>query len=351
MKPEVPGDLYGRRRQDRLMRAMATMVEALDRVAGLDTGRPPVTSVDRDLHVVVERVRTETPDVRSVTFVPDEGTTLPPWQPGSHVDVQLPSGRVRQYSLCGDPADRDRYRIAVRRIGVASQEVHEELHLGRRMTLRGPRNAFPLVRAERYLFIAGGIGVTPILPMLRAVSAGGADWRFIYCGRSRESMPLLEELATFDPARTWIRPDDEYGVPVSGSELLAGAEGATVYCCGPAALTTGLRMDLPASGARELHSERFSPPPITAGEPFEVQLGAGGRVLTVAADESALDAVRRVRPDVAYSCRQGFCGTCRVGLLAGEADHRDHVLAGDERACSFLPCVSRAERDRLVLDL
>lgn len=270
MEPEIPRDLFGHRRADRLMRGMAAMVNAFDRVAVLDRRRPPVTAVDRDLRVIVEQVRTEATDVRSVSVVPESSTSLPAWHPGSHVDVVLPSGQVRQYSLCGDPADRERYRIAVRRIGAGSGEVHTALSAGQRLTLRGPRNAFPLVRADRYLFIAGGIGITPILPMVRTVAANAADWRLIYCGRSRQSMPLLGELDDLDPARVWIRPDDEYGVPVSGGELLEQADGATVYCCGPARMTAGLRVDLPTSGARELHSERFSPPPIVAGQPFEV---------------------------------------------------------------------------------
>lgn len=351
MDRELPRDLYGRGRTDRLMRSMAAVVNAFDRIAQLDRRRPPVTAVDRNLRLSVEQVRSEAVGVRSVSLVAPDGSALPAWHPGAHLDVALPSGRVRQYSLCGDPTDRGRYRIAVRRIGAGSEEVHESLRPGDGITVRGPRNAFPLVRSDRYLFVAGGIGITPILPMLRAAESAGSDWHIVYCGRSRDSMPFLDELAEFPAAKTWIRPDEEYGAPVAGDELLESAAGAAVYCCGPAPLITGLRLGFPASGARELHFERFSPPPIVAGTPFEVELRRSGHLLTVPAEESALEVIRRVRPDIAYSCRQGFCGTCRVSLLAGTPEHRDGALTEDERAHAFMPCVSRAEHGRLVLDL
>src|SRR5699024_5180113 len=181
---------------------------------------------------------------------------------------------------------------------------------GDHLTVRGPRHAFPFIPSGRYLFLAGGIGITAILPMVRAAAAAGADWRLVYCGRSRETMPFRAEMTALDPTRVWIRPDDDYGVPASGQELLAHApDGARVYCCGPVPMITGVRLDLPASRATALHYERFSPPPIVAGRPFEVELARTGRVLQVPADRSALEVIRDEYPDIAYSCRQGFCGT------------------------------------------
>ncbi|MFJ7211339.1 PDR/VanB family oxidoreductase [Amycolatopsis sp. NPDC098790] len=274
--------------------------------------RPPVRAVDRNLHLVVEEVRSEAEDVVSLRLA--NGGPLPGWRPGAHLDLVLPSGLVRQYSLCGDPSEKDHYRIAVRKIGVASAEVHA-LEPGTRVTVRGPRTAFPFVGGGPFLFIAGGIGITPILPMVHTAAANGADWRLVYTGRSRESMPFLDELP--DDDRVWIRPDTEYGVPASGAELLEGLpEGAAVYCCGPVPMITGVRVDLALKNCA-VHFERFAPPPIVAGEPFRLTLRSSGQVLDVPGDRTALDVLLEARPATPYSCRQGFCGTCAVPTAGG----------------------------------
>ncbi|GAA2794142.1 PDR/VanB family oxidoreductase [Saccharopolyspora taberi] len=341
----IPPRLDTGRGTDRFLWLLARGAAAVERF-GRRGRRPPVVPVDRDLRVVVEQVRAEAEGVVSLRLAAADGGRLPAWQPGAHLDVVLPSGRIRQYSLSGDPADRC-YRIAVRLIpgGSGSGEIHEEVGEGTPLTLRGPRNAFPFVTADRYLFIAGGIGITPILPMVRTAAARGADWRLIYTGRSLESMPFLEEL---DDDRVWVRPDTEYGIPASGAELLEHVSGdVPVYCCGPTPMITGVRID---AENRQVHWERFAPPPVVGGEPFRVELARTGRVLDVPADRSALDVVREVLPQTAYSCRQGFCGTCKVRVLSGEVDHRDQVLTDDERGDHMTLCVSRAQ-DRLVIDL
>ncbi|MEU3020164.1 PDR/VanB family oxidoreductase [Nocardiopsis sp. NPDC007018] len=315
-------------------------------------GHPPRVP-DGDLPVRIARVERPAPDVAALTLVPARpGTTLPRWQPGHHVDTVLGDGVVRPYSLCGDPRDRSSYRIAVRRVpgGTGSALAHA-LAAGDTIALRGPRNAFPFTRAEHYLFVAGGIGITPILPMVRAAHAAGRPFRFVYSGRNRESMPFLDELpAASDHADVLVRPDDEYGRP-DAAELLDGiAPGTAVYVCGPAPLIAALRGRVPP--ASPFFSERFSPPTVSDGRRFEVRLGPDGPVVTVPEDESALDAVLRVRPETAYSCRQGFCGTCRVGLLSGTPDDRDRPTGGSPRGTGFALCVSRAdEGERLVLDL
>ncbi|WP_326956588.1 PDR/VanB family oxidoreductase [Amycolatopsis sp. NBC_01286] len=274
--------------------------------------RPPVRAVDRNLPLTVEAVRPEAEGVVSLRLA--NGTPLPSWRPGAHIDLVLPSGLVRQYSLCGDPTENDHYRIAVRRIGVASAEVHA-LRAGARVTVRGPRTAFPFVGEGPFWFVAGGIGITPILPMVHRAAAKGADWRLVYTGRSRATMPFLDELAHYDRVR--IRPDAEYGVPASGAELLDGMpDGASVYCCGPVPMIAGLRVDL-ALTTGAVHFERFAPPPIVAGAPFTLTLRRSGRVLDVPGDRSALDVVREALPDTPYSCRQGFCGTCAVPTADG----------------------------------
>lgn len=308
----------------------------------------PVRRTGFDLDLVVESVTQEADDVVSVTLRAPGGGQLPSWRPGSHLDVFLPSGRQRQYSLCGDPADRHRYRIAVRRIADGeggSLEIHQTLRAGDTLHVRGPRNAFPLVDAPSYLFLAGGIGITPILPMARAAGARG---QLIYTGRTRSAMPFLAEL----PANADIRPDDERGVPVV-EELIARAEpGAAVYVCGPPPMLEAAqrcKFELDPTGS--LHTERFSALPVTDGRPFRIELARSRKTVRVEANETALSAIRRAAPDVTYSCRQGFCGTCRAGVLAGEVDHRDRLLTDAERGDRMLICVSRAAGDELVLDL
>ncbi|MEJ8279862.1 PDR/VanB family oxidoreductase [Pseudonocardia spirodelae] len=326
----------------------ATALSALTTLtAGLATAgarrRRPVTEVDRTVAVTVGAVTRPCRDVAVLDLVGDGDGDLPAWRPGAHVDVELPSGLLRQYSLCGDPADRRRYRIAVRAVpgGSGSAQVHA-LTPGTRLRLHGPRNAFPLATAPAYLFVAGGIGITPIAPMVRDAHAAGVEWRLVHTGRDLASMPLSDELAALAPDRVLRRPDDAGGPPSAGA-LLAGADPeAAVYCCGPPPMIEALRAALPAG--QRFHSERFSPPPIRDGRPFTVAI-AGGPEIAVPADRTALDAVREVRPDVPYSCRQGFCGTCHVRVLEGTtvADP-----AGPGRTAL---CVGRAAGERIVVDL
>jgi ferredoxin-NADP reductase len=350
----TPPDLRGRQRADRMFRALGTLITFYDWLTAAFARRPPIRRVERDLKLVVDEVRAEASDVRSLRLVCADGSELPSWQPGSHLDVLLPSGRCRQYSLCGDPADRSSYWIAVRRLadgGGGSRELHDSISTGSTLTIRGPRNAFPYVDAAGYLFIAGGIGITPILPMVKQAAAGSKPWQLVYTGRSRASMPFLDELIALDPARVRIRPYDEYGFPCTGAELLEYAPaGATVYCCAPPTMIANVRRDRPASAAAALHYERFTTPPVVGGTPFEIELRRSNRVLTVPADRSALDVIRGTAPNVAYSCQQGFCGTCRTRVISGDVEHRDRVLTDRERTDTMTICVSRGRGGRIVLD-
>ncbi|MFF4172635.1 PDR/VanB family oxidoreductase [Streptomyces sp. NPDC001744] len=283
-----------------------------------------------------------------------EGAGLPAWQPGAHVDLVLPSGLVRQYSLCGDPADTGAYTVATRLIGSGeggrggSREVHEQVREGMEIEIRGPRNRFPLVAAPAYVFVAGGIGITPVLPMLRAVEAAGAEWRLVYGGRSRATMPYLAEVEALGGDRVTVVAEDESGYPDLGF-LGHVPDGTAVYCCGPDGLMDAVGAAMPAGRAPRL--ERFSAAAPTDGAPFEAELRRSGRTVAVAAGQSLLDAVRAELPDVPYSCRQGFCGTCRQRVLEGGIDHRDDLLTDAERDGSMLLCVSRCTGKRLVLDL
>ncbi|MFE2289542.1 PDR/VanB family oxidoreductase [Streptomyces sp. NPDC059452] len=285
-----------------------------------------------------------------------EGAQLPPWQPGAHLDLVLPSGLVRQYSLCGDPDDPGTYTVATRLVADGrggSREVHEQLQEGEEIEVRGPRNRFPLVAAEAYVFVAGGIGITPILPMLRSLAARGADWRLLYGGRSRASMPFLDEIEKLgaEGGRVTVVAQDEAGHPDTAAALADIAPGTAVYCCGPEPLMAAVTAALPEG--RTLHLERFSAATGEAGDSgaFEVELHRSGRTVQVAAGQSVLAAVREELPHVSYSCEQGFCGTCQQRVLAGEIDHRDELLTDDERGDSMLICVSRCRSGRLVLDL
>ncbi len=360
---QLPADLFGKRDRDRAVRVFDAMATARLRWAALVNRRDLHPKVDeRRLALVVteRRVEAHDQDVVSLRLEARDGRELPAWRPGAHLDLELPSGKLRQYSLCGDPADTRAYRVAVRRIqdgGGGSVEVHDALPVGTPIVVRGPRNAFPFAvpgygsPAVHLHFVAGGIGITPILPMARLAMRLGLDWSMVYVGRSRETIPFLDEIETFGD-RVTVRTDDEHGLPDVAALLPGVTTGSAVYCCGPVPMTHTVAGAVRRMRGVELHSERFSPPPVVNGRSFEIQLASTGEVLRVPADESALATLLKSRPDQPYSCRQGFCRTCKVRVLAGEPDHRDTVLTEDERADGdMLACVSRCDGGRLVLDL
>lgn len=348
-----PADLYGRRGHDRLVAFLCGVGAVLEGFAKASRWQPSrVKPVERKLTATVIKRELVAPDVVALTLADPDGGLLPSWTPGGHIDVLLPSGRRRQYSLCGPPGRRTDYRIAIRRIadgGGGSIEMHDTLKVGDTCQFEGPRNAFYLGTAERdVLFVIGGIGVTPILPMIQVAAQRGIDWRAIYTGRSREYMPLLDEVVSVGPDRVTVWADDERGRFPTVDELLAGAGPATaVYVCGPSAMLEAVRVARNEHAGAPLHYERFSPPPIVDGVPFELELARSGQVLTVPANRTALDVMLDRDPTTPYSCRQGFCGTCRVKLLGGRADHRGRAAVGDD---DMLVCVSRADGERVVID-
>ncbi|MCL6670977.1 MULTISPECIES: PDR/VanB family oxidoreductase [Streptomyces] len=282
------------------------------------------------------------------------GEDLPAWEPGAHVDVVLGPELERQYSLCGDPADRSAWRIAVLREPAGrggSAHVHEQLGVGDKVRVRGPRNHFRLEDAPRYRFVAGGIGITPILPMLAAAEAAGAEWTLLYGGRTRHSLAFTGELARYGD-RVTVAPQDETGLLDLGSVLGDLPADTLVYCCGPGPLLDAVEERCPAG---RLRVERFTPKAQEAGEngAFEVELAQSGRTVTVAPDVSVLDAVRAAGVEVLFSCTEGTCGTCETDVLEGTPDHRDSVLTDAERESgeTMMICVSRCRGRRLVLDL
>lgn len=306
----------------------------------------PVRPGGFDRDVVVEAVEQVALDVVALTLRAPGGGVLPSWRPGAHLELFLPSGRQRRYSLCGNPRDRFRYRIAVRLVpggDGGSREVHEVLRAGSVLRVRGPRNAFGFVEAPSYLFLAGGIGITPILPMVRAAGTRG---QLVYLGSSRERMPFLDELPGAE-----VRPDDEFGPPDVAELLAKAAPGAAVYVCGPAGmLAAAQRLAFEINPTGSLHVERFAPAPVEGGREFDLTLARTGRTVRVGATETALAAIQRANPQVPYSCRQGFCGSCETRVLSGAVEHRDRVPKALARPDRIRPCVSRAAGDSLVLD-
>ena len=314
--------------------------------------------------VTVTQARWEADGVLSLTLTASNGEPLPDWSAGAHIDLELPSGLVRQYSLCGDPS-QSAYTIAVLREPNGrggSAEVHDTALVGRELRIRGPRNHFRLEPAEFYVFVAGGIGVTPILAMVREAADRGVPWSLHYGGRCADTMAFSRELLDQAGGDVTIRTDDRDG-PLPLDEIVRGcAPGTGVYACGPAGMlravrtaVADLRPDL------DLRTEQFTadkdapaaPIADDAARPFEVELARSGETVVVPPGASILDAVREVRPEVMSSCEEGFCGTCETKVLAGSPIHRDTILTEREREknTTMMICVGSCASERLVLDL
>ncbi len=319
-----------------------------------------LTLTTRELETVarVEAKVSAATGVTALTLRALDGQPLPRWEPGSHVDLVLDGVATRQYSLCGDPADQQNWRLGILRDANGSGGslyVHDQLAAGDVVRVRGPRNNFPLAPAQRYLFIAGGIGITPMLPMIRAARAAGAEWQLVYGGRERSSMAFLDELAGYgERVRVW--PQDERGfLPLD--ELLGTPQADTlVYCCGPGPLLDAVERACAPWPKGALHVERFVAKPLTEPvltEAFQVHLSQSDLTLTVPVDRSILSVVEEAGVGVLSSCGEGTCGTCETAVLEGTPDHRDSVLDEAQRDAGdcMMICVSRSCTPRLVLDL
>ncbi|MEU7180045.1 MULTISPECIES: PDR/VanB family oxidoreductase [Streptomyces] len=298
---------------------------------------------------IVERIDRVAEDVVSLTL---RGATGPlaPWEPGAHIDLALPNWLTRQYSLCGDPADRECYRIAARYEPLSrggSEYLHRFLRRGRTLDVSLPRNHFPLAPAPRYLFLAGGIGITPILPMLRAAVAAEIPASLVYVGQTLATMPFADELRSSHGDRVRIVATRQQGRP-DLADLASTLDPATVvYCCGPASMLAAAQAAFPAE---RLHTERFHPAvrSFAPDTPFEAVCARSAQTIQVPADESLLEALIHAGHPVASGCREGVCGSCELTVVAGEPEHRDDIGAPAGR---MYACVSRALSPRLVLDL
>ncbi|MEA5453758.1 PDR/VanB family oxidoreductase [Sinomonas sp. JGH33] len=314
---------------------------------------------ERQFELLVKQMTWEADGVLSVSLVHPDGKSLPEWQPGAHIDLTLKGSLVRQYSLCGDPTDESLYRVAVLREQAAlggSEYVHEALRPGHRIHVAGPRNNFALIAAERYVFIAGGIGITPILGMIRLAESAGADWVLWYGGRRRQSMAFLDELESYGD-RVNVVPEDQYGRLDLAAILDAPQDGTLIYCCGPEPLLAAVEERTASWPEGSLQVERFKARAVEApaeGEQgFTVECHRSGRSVDVAAGCSIVDALASAGVRVPTSCRDGICGTCETKVVEGVPDHRDSVLSASEKAkgTCMMVCVSRSRTPRLVLDL
>jgi ferredoxin-NADP reductase len=328
----------------------------------LTRARPAYREVEVD--VEVRRRDTVSDGVVTLTLADPSGADLPEWAPGAHIDLMMTPSLVRQYSLCGDTANRAEWQVGVlldpdSRGG--SQFVHDKLHEGATVRVRGPRNHFPLVGSPRYLFIAGGIGITPMLPMIAAAEAAGADWSLLYGGRTRSSMAFVDDLRRHGQRVTVCARDAEEGKSFRASldsVLTPPGENTLVYCCGPEGLLSAAEDACKTWPEGSLHIERFSAKALEEPSPdslatFEVECQRSGVTVTVPQGKSVYEVCDDAGVDVLGSCMEGVCGTCECDVLEGEPDHRDSVLNDAEKARNdvMMICVSRSRSERLVLDL
>ncbi|UST56194.1 PDR/VanB family oxidoreductase (plasmid) [Comamonadaceae bacterium OTU4NAUVB1] len=318
------------------------------------------THADTKMPLRVARAYDVAEGIRSFELVQPDGSELPPFTPGSHVKVQTPSGAMRKYSLSNDPAERDRYVITVKRDAAGqggSVSMHDDVKEGDTLPTSVPDNAFPLVeKAKGYLFIAGGIGITPILSMIRSFGElPPAPWKLFYLTRSPASTAFLDDLSQPE-LKKQVRIHHDQGDPARTFDLWPALEKpntAHVYCCGPRPLMEAVRDMTGHWSPANVHFESFNEGGGVRPEdqPFKVKLARSGGEYNVPVGQSILSVLREHGCDAASSCESGTCGTCRTGLLGGEADHRDMVLMPEEMEHQIMICVSRARSPELVLDL
>lgn len=318
---------------------------------------------EETLRVVVRRSESQGQGVLVLDLAAADGGELPPFEAGAHVDLHLGEGLVRQYSLCGDPADRRVYRLGILRDPNSrggSIAAHERLTEGTVVDIGVPRNLFPLeAGARRSILVGGGIGVTPMIAMAHALAAGGAPFELHYCGRSRSSCAFLGELAAAPFSAQVHTHFDDGAVEqrLNLVEVLTGADAGThLYVCGPSGFMDWViaeagRLGLPTG---QIHKEYFQvEPPAGASKAFDVALKKSGKTVHVAENQSIVEALAGVGIKIKVSCEQGVCGTCLCNVLDGTPDHRDVFLTDEEKADNdqILLCCSRALSDTLVLDL
>ncbi|SDO06507.1 phthalate 4,5-dioxygenase reductase subunit [Lutimaribacter pacificus] len=305
----------------------------------------------------VAKRRDLTPSISEFTLVPVDQVDLPEFAPGAHVTIETPSGAMRRYSLVNDGTEPKEYVIAIKREPESrggSSSMHDEAHEGYELTIEPPENDFPLTDVQKYLLIAGGIGVTPIYAMARYLDKKGKALRIIYVSRSAEESAYLAELNEAFDGRIIVHhdngnPDDVYDF----WDDFVTPRATHVFCCGPKPLMEEIKAVSGHWPEGRIHFEDFKPVDVVREDDvaFEVELKKSGETVTVPEDRSILEALRDAGHATSSSCESGTCGTCKTRLLAGDADHRDMVLMDEEKGDFIMICVSRAKSGRLVLDL
>ncbi len=318
-----------------------------------------------ELRLRVVGLRAEARDVMRLALANADGRALPAFEPGAHVVLRLPNGLARSYSLLNDWREQDRYVLGIGRSETSqggSEYIHTALRTGTEIPCDAPANNFRLLPdAGHYLFVAGGIGITPILSMIRWCEAMGKPWQLAYAVRNRSRIAFYDELAPHGN-KVRFHCDDEHGGPLPVADCLAGlAPDTHVYCCGPAALMTAVKECGGGLPAEALHFEWFSAPSqagaAAPGAPeatgFWIDLQRSGQSFFVPEAQSILEVLEQNGHEVPFSCREGVCGTCETAVCGGEPDHRDYIYPESQRAAlrSMLVCVSRARSERLALDL
>ena len=315
------------------------------------------------LRLTVQAVTQEAHRIKAFELADPCGEDLPAFTAGAHVDIEVPGGFLRQYSLCNDPSDRARYEIAVLDVvdgRGGSRGMHTEVRVGDTLTVSHPRNSFPLDEgARRCLLLAGGVGITPVMSMVQRLASIAADFSVVYCARSPEHAAFRRRLEQVASRRVRFHYDG--GVPERGidlAHLLATAEPDThLYCCGPAGMMAAVAAGTSRWRPECVHFEHFSAPALpvgtaaTASDGFAIELARSGTVLTVPADKTIVEVLREAGVHVETSCEAGVCATCRTRYLHGAPDHQDFILDDDERAEYLTICCSRSLSERLVLDL
>ncbi|MEO6659068.1 MAG: PDR/VanB family oxidoreductase [Burkholderiaceae bacterium] len=315
------------------------------------------------LSVEVTDVQAEARDVVLVELRATSGAALPAFEPGAHLEVNLPNGMVRHYSLVNDGRSPDHYLVGVGRAANGrggSEFVHQSVRRGTPLTISAPRNNFRLEpQAEGYLFIAGGIGITQIMAMVRWCEANARPWHLVYAARNRQRAAFYETLRGYAASRLNLHFDDERDSVLDVSSHLAEVgRGVHVYCCGPQPLNQAVRNASSHWPQDAVHFEYFvapveSPSKVAAAGAFTIELRRSGGSLVVPPDKSILEVLEANGHRRPFSCREGLCRTCETEVCEGEVDHRDYVLSQEERKAgrSMMVCVSRALSPVLVLDV
>lgn len=313
------------------------------------------------LSVSVRQMRVESDGVLSLELVRPDGGLLPVWEPGAHIDVDLGNGVLRQYSLCGSPTHLESYRIGVLKEPASrggSIRVHEAVRPGQEVRISEPRNNFELSNNTKpVIFIAGGIGITPILAMARQAHEQGRNFHLHYGGRSRKNMAFLKEIGSFGD-RVSINADDREGMLDLDSILKDAHTGDyEIYVCGPGGLLDEVERRSQEWPRGTFHCERFVPKvieaPVDGEREFTVSCAQSNLLVTVPTDVSILESLEQAGVDVPSSCREGTCGTCETDIISGTPDHRDSLLSSDEQESgeTMLICVSRCKTNLLELDI